>query len=66
MDPPPSYTGLLLIVAGFGLAVGNWLALAVALLLPLPGVLWRIHVEEAELDRVLGAAYRSYPSQPRA
>ena len=56
----PSYTGLLLVVAGFGLAVGNWLALAVALLLPLPGILWRIHVEEAELERVLGAAYGSY------
>ena len=56
----PSYTGLLLIMAGFGLAVGNWLALAAGLLLPLPGILWRIHVEEAELERVLGAAYGSY------
>ena len=56
----PSYTGLLLVVAGFGLAVGNWLAFAVALLLPLPGILWRIRVEEAELERVLGAAYGSY------
>ena len=56
----PSYTGLLLIAAGFGLAVGNWLALAVGLLLPLPGILWRIRVEEAELERVLGAAYGSY------
>ena len=56
----PSYTGLLLVVAGFGLAVGNWLAFAVGLLLPLPGILWRIHVEEAELERVLGAAYGSY------
>jgi protein-S-isoprenylcysteine O-methyltransferase Ste14 len=56
----PSYAGLLLITAGFGLAVGNWLALAAGLLLPLPGILWRIHVEEAELERVLGAAYGSY------
>jgi protein-S-isoprenylcysteine O-methyltransferase Ste14 len=56
----PSYTGLLLITAGFGLAVGNWLALAAGLLLPLPGIVWRIHVEEAELERVLGAAYASY------
>jgi protein-S-isoprenylcysteine O-methyltransferase Ste14 len=56
----PSYTGLLLVVAGFGLTVGNWLAFAVALLLPLPGILWRIHVEEAELERVLGAAYGAY------
>jgi protein-S-isoprenylcysteine O-methyltransferase Ste14 len=56
----PSYTGLLLITTGFGLAVGNWLALAVGLLLPLPGILWRISVEEAELERVLGAAYGAY------
>ena len=56
----PSYTGLLLIVAGFGLAVGNWLALAACLALPLPAVLRRIHVEEAELTRVLGEPYRAY------
>jgi protein-S-isoprenylcysteine O-methyltransferase Ste14 len=56
----PSYTGLLLIVAGFGLAQGNWLSLAVCLVLPLPALVRRIHVEEAELNRVLGEAYRSY------
>ena len=56
----PSYTGLLLIVAGFGLALGNWLSLAACLVLPLPALVWRMHVEEAELDRVLGDAYRSY------
>jgi protein-S-isoprenylcysteine O-methyltransferase Ste14 len=56
----PSYTGLLLIVAGFGLARGNWLSLAACLVLPLPAFVRRIHVEEAELDRVLGDAYRSY------
>ena len=62
----PSYTGLLLIAAGFGLAVGNWLALAAGLLLPLPGIVWRIRVEEAELERVLGDAYRQLPSQDDA
>lgn len=56
----PAYSGLLLIVAGFGLAWGNWLSFAVCAVLPLPAVLWRIHVEEAELDRVLGDAYRTY------
>jgi protein-S-isoprenylcysteine O-methyltransferase Ste14 len=56
----PSYSGLLLIVAGFGLAVGNWLALAICLVLPLPAVLRRITVEEAELSRVLGDPYREY------
>jgi protein-S-isoprenylcysteine O-methyltransferase Ste14 len=56
----PAYSGLLLIVAGFGLTWGNWLSFAVCAVLPLPAVLWRIHVEEAELDRVLGDAYRTY------
>jgi protein-S-isoprenylcysteine O-methyltransferase Ste14 len=56
----PSYTGLLLIVAGFGIAAGTWPAAIVSIALPLPAVLWRIHVEEAELTRVLGTHYRTY------
>lgn len=56
----PSYAGLLLILAGFGLALGNWLSLAACLLLPLPALVRRIQVEEAELTRVLGDAYRTY------
>jgi protein-S-isoprenylcysteine O-methyltransferase Ste14 len=58
----PSYAGLLLIVAGFGAALGNWLSLAACVVLPLPAIGWRIHVEEAELGRVLGQAYRMYQS----
>ena len=58
----PSYTGLLLLAAGFGLAAGSWLSLAACVLLPLPGIVRRIHVEEAELERVLGDAYRGYAS----
>jgi protein-S-isoprenylcysteine O-methyltransferase Ste14 len=58
----PSYAGLLLIVAGFGAALGNWLSLAACVVLPLPAIVWRIHVEEAELSRVLGQAYRTYQS----
>jgi protein-S-isoprenylcysteine O-methyltransferase Ste14 len=58
----PSYTGLLLIVAGFGATFGNWLSLAASVVLPLPAIVWRIHVEEAELDRVLGDEYRTYQS----
>jgi protein-S-isoprenylcysteine O-methyltransferase Ste14 len=56
----PSYTGLLLILAGFGLSRGNWLSFAACLVLPLPAFVWRIRVEEAELERVLGDAYRTY------
>jgi protein-S-isoprenylcysteine O-methyltransferase Ste14 len=61
----PSYTGLLLIVAGLGLAAGNWLALAGCLALPLAALLWRIHVEEAELTRVLGQPYRAYRARTK-
>lgn len=61
----PSYTGLLLIVIGFGLAAGNWLGLAVCVALPLPALLRRIHVEEAELNRVLGEPYRAYQAQTK-
>jgi protein-S-isoprenylcysteine O-methyltransferase Ste14 len=56
----PSYTGLLLIVVGFGVTTGRWVAAIVCLVAPLAALLWRIHVEEAELERVLGDAYRSY------
>jgi protein-S-isoprenylcysteine O-methyltransferase Ste14 len=59
----PSYSGLLLIVTGFGLAAGNWFALAACVALPLPALLWRIHVEEAELTAVLGDRYRAYRAQ---
>ena len=61
----PSYTGLLLIVAGLGLAARNWLALATCVALPLAAVLRRIHVEEAELTRVLGQPYRDYEARTK-
>jgi protein-S-isoprenylcysteine O-methyltransferase Ste14 len=61
----PSYTGLLLIVAGLGLAAGNWLALAVCVALPLAALLRRIRVEEAELTRVLGQPYRAYRTRTK-
>jgi protein-S-isoprenylcysteine O-methyltransferase Ste14 len=58
----PAYAGLVLIVAGFGLARGNWLSFAGCVVLPLPAIRRRIYVEEAELNRVLGDAYRTYQS----
>jgi protein-S-isoprenylcysteine O-methyltransferase Ste14 len=58
----PAYAGLVLSVAGFGITVGDWLSLAACVVVPLPALAWRIHVEEAELNRVLGQAYRAYQS----
>jgi protein-S-isoprenylcysteine O-methyltransferase Ste14 len=56
----PSYTGLLLTAAGFGLAFSNWPGLILCLVLPEVATLRRIGVEEAELTKVLGDPYRAY------
>jgi protein-S-isoprenylcysteine O-methyltransferase Ste14 len=61
----PSYAGLLMILGGFGLALGNWRSLCICALVPLPGLLLRIRVEEAEMTRVLGAAYRDYQKRTK-
>jgi protein-S-isoprenylcysteine O-methyltransferase Ste14 len=56
----PSYTGLLLIALGFGLAAANWLSLAVCAVVPPLALVRRMAIEEAELVRVLGDRYRGY------
>ena len=56
----PSYTGVLLIAAGYGLALSTWPGLLVCLVLPELAILRRIGVEEAELARVIGDPYRKY------
>ena len=56
----PSYAGLLLIFAGFGLTFGSWLSAAVALLIVFAGMLPRIRVEEAALARAFGPEYVDY------
>jgi protein-S-isoprenylcysteine O-methyltransferase Ste14 len=56
----PSYTGILIICLGYGLAVQNWLSLFPALLLPLAALVYRIHVEEELLVESLGQAYVDY------
>jgi protein-S-isoprenylcysteine O-methyltransferase len=56
----PSYTGLLLCFAGFGLAFGNALSL-LAVLVPIgAALLRRIRVEESALGAALGSAYETY------
>ncbi|MDX6282199.1 MAG: hypothetical protein QOH03_3270 [Kribbellaceae bacterium] len=61
----PSYSGLLLICLGFGVAIGNWLSIVVCVVVPTLGLLPRIAVEEAELVRVLGERYRRYQKTTR-
>jgi protein-S-isoprenylcysteine O-methyltransferase Ste14 len=61
----PSYTGILLVGAGVGLASANWAGLAAMTLLPLAVILWRIPVEEHALLATLGDRYRCYAARHR-
>lgn len=56
----PSYTGIMLLTAGLGLASGTWPGLVLCLVLPAISLLRRIGVEEAEMLRVVGEPYRVY------
>ena len=58
----PSYAGLILIFAGFGLAFGSWVGAAVALLIVSVGMLPRIRVEEHALAETFGPEYDAYAS----
>jgi protein-S-isoprenylcysteine O-methyltransferase Ste14 len=55
----PSYTGMLVTVLGMLLASTNWLSLT-CFLIPLPGLAYRIKVEEGALLGALGDPYREY------
>lgn len=61
----PSYTGLLVALIGVALALNNWAGLAAMLLCAAPGFAYRIAVEEQELRRALGDAYRDYMARTR-
>ena len=59
----PSYTGLMLITIGLGLASANWLALAVTTATWLSMILWRIRIEENALIDTLGDSYQTYAAE---
>jgi protein-S-isoprenylcysteine O-methyltransferase Ste14 len=61
----PSYTGLLIAALGLGLALDNWLSVAVCIVGPLAGLLIRIRAEEAALNAQLGERYRTYAARTR-
>jgi protein-S-isoprenylcysteine O-methyltransferase Ste14 len=56
----PSYTGLLLVYLGAGLALGDWLAVILVVVPPVAAVVFRIRIEERALLAGLGDAYRRY------
>jgi protein-S-isoprenylcysteine O-methyltransferase Ste14 len=59
----PSYTGMLLALAGLGLGYGNWISLALLTLAVLPPFAWRIHVEDAALKARFGAEWQAYAAE---
>ena len=61
----PSYSGLVAVSVGYGIAVQNWFSLIVAVLIPLVALLYRIHVEEAVLESSLGSQYTDYQKRTR-
>jgi protein-S-isoprenylcysteine O-methyltransferase Ste14 len=61
----PSYTGGLVALIGLGIALDDWLSIAVMALLPLAGLVVRIRHEEAVLTAAFGDEYRSYAAHTR-
>jgi len=56
----PSYTGLLLVLVGIGLLLGNWLSLLAVAVAATAALVYRIGVEERALEAALGDRYREY------
>ena len=56
----PSYTAIILSFVGMGVALENWLSLAVLVVVPTIGLVIRIRVEERVLLEALGEPYRQF------
>jgi protein-S-isoprenylcysteine O-methyltransferase Ste14 len=56
----PAYSGTFLTMLGVGLAVTNWVSLAVLLLCVFLGHIYRVGVEEKALVRMIGEPYSEY------
>ena len=56
----PSYTGLLLAIAGVGVMVGNWVGVVGAVGLVLIALIYRLRIEERALSAALGDRYRQF------
>jgi protein-S-isoprenylcysteine O-methyltransferase len=61
----PAYLGYLASLLGIGLILGNWVSVAALVVLPLGGILYRIHVEERALLRHFGPAYQEYAGRTK-
>ena len=61
----PAYLGYLASLLGIGLVLGNWVGLMALVILPLVGVLYRIHVEENVLLAYFGPTYQEYVNRTK-
>jgi protein-S-isoprenylcysteine O-methyltransferase len=61
----PSYTGAILMFAGVGIGLANWVSFAASLVLPAIGYVTRIPREEVLLRRALGEPYDDYARHTR-
>ena len=61
----PSYSGVLITVLGFGLALTNWLSTLVVVACTFAGFSYRVHVEERALREAIGEPYRHYMRRTR-
>jgi protein-S-isoprenylcysteine O-methyltransferase Ste14 len=61
----PAYLGHLASLLGIGLILGNWVGLVALTVIPLAGILYRIHVEERALLRHFGPAYQEYAARTK-
>jgi protein-S-isoprenylcysteine O-methyltransferase Ste14 len=61
----PAYTGLLISFSGYGLALNNWVGLAVAFLPVFCVMIRRIKIEEVALASEFGDVYTAYQRNSR-
>jgi protein-S-isoprenylcysteine O-methyltransferase Ste14 len=61
----PSYSGMIITFVGMGLALGNWVSLALLVVVPTAGLIVRIRVEERTLFDALGGPYRRFAATRR-
>jgi len=61
----PAHPGYLTSLSGIGLVLGNWVGLIALVMLPLLGILYRIHVEESVLLSYFGTAYQEYAKRTK-
>jgi protein-S-isoprenylcysteine O-methyltransferase Ste14 len=61
----PAYLGYLASLLGIGLVLENWVGLTALVVLPLSGILYRIHVEESVLLGYFGAEYQEYANRTK-